>query len=381
MIKADKIFDGNQFLDAGAVLVLNDQNELKEIFYAPLSDNTNVEYHPGIVCPGFVNAHCHLELSHFLGAIPQHSGLPAFAQKIVQLRAGFQKEVIREQIQIWDRHMYQQGIVAVGDICNTDDTFEVKKNSPIFYHSFIELIGLNHDAAESIFARGILLYEQLNALGLKGSPAPHALYSTSLRLIQLIVEFNNQQQSTTSIHLDESIEEHKFLDGAPSGFDHLYKHLGIDLSWYQAPKQYGLSLLSGVINHNKWLTVHNTFSPAESLTVKTANNAIRCFCPNANLYIENQLPDFKHLTSAAKTFCIGTDSLASNHHLDMVSEMNVLKKYSPFSDEEILRASTANGALALGLEQRFGKLIPGKNAGLNQLQLHANEFKFIKKLA
>ena len=381
LIKADKIFDGNQFLDANATLLLNNQNELEEIIYSPLPDNNAVEHYSGILCPGFVNAHCHLELSHFLGAIAQHSGLPAFAKCIVKLRPSFKKQIVQEQMQIWDANMYQHGIVAVGDICNNEDSFSVKQNSQIYYHSFIELIGLNPIHADNIFNKGLQLFDALKALGLKGSLAPHALYSTSLELIKRIADFNHQHALPSSIHLDESIEEHKFLNGEKSGFDELYSSLGIDLSWYLAPKKHGIELLSSALISCKCLLVHNTFADAFWQNQWMPLHVVRCFCPNANLYIENQLPEFKHLSAEAKTFCVGTDSLASNHHLDMVSEMNLLKKYSPFTDEEILRAATANGANALGIEQLFGRLMINKNVGLNQLQIHKQEFKFIKKIS
>ena len=161
LIKADKIFDGNQFLDANATLLLNNQNELEDIIYSPLPDNNAVEHYSGILCPGFVNAHCHLELSHFLGAIAQHSGLPAFAKSIVKLRPSFNKQIVQEQMQIWDANMYQHGIVAVGDICNNDDSFSVKQNSQIYYHSFIELIGLNPMHTDNIFQKGLQLFDIL----------------------------------------------------------------------------------------------------------------------------------------------------------------------------------------------------------------------------
>ncbi|MEI6019666.1 MAG: amidohydrolase family protein [Bacteroidota bacterium] len=379
-IQADKIFDGRKFLDSGATLVLDAQNRLQEIIYNLPSQHPTIEFYSGLLCPGFVNAHCHLELSHFFDAIPQHSGLPAFAKKVVQLRPGFSKELALEQMQIWDHAMCQNGIVAVGDICNDAASFGIKQHSKIYYHSFIEVIGLNPSHAEKIFNSGLQLYHQLINLGLHGSLAPHAPYSVSKQLVQLIADFNASLNGPTSIHNQESEEEEKFMLGEKSGFDDLYQFLNIDLSWRVSPKMNGIKLFDEALKKGKWLLVHNTFTNAKDLATTNHPDVFYCFCPNANLYIENQLPLFNLFKSSGSEFCLGTDSLASNHHLDMIAEMNVLKTFSDFSDEQILKAATANGAKALGVSKEFGTLMPQKNTGLNQIQLHNNTFKFIKKI-
>ncbi len=380
-IQADKIFDGRKFLDSGATLVLDAQNHLQEITYKLPIEQNAVEYYSGILCPGFVNAHCHLELSHFFGAIPQHTGLASFAKQVVQLRPGFSKELAFEQMQIWDHAMHQNGIVAVGDICNDALSFDIKQKSKIHYHSFIELIGLNPNHAEKIFNNGLQLYQQLVGMGLHGSLAPHAPYSVSKQLVELIADFNANLHSPSSIHNQESEEEEKFMQGEKGGFDDLYNFLNIDLSWRTAPKMNGITLFEEALKKGKWLLVHNTFSAANDIVATKHPNIYHCFCPNANLYIENQLPLYDLFKNGGSQFCLGTDSLASNHHLDIVAEMNTIKKYSAFSDEEILKAASLNGAQALGIENEFGSLIKHKNAGLNQLQLHNNEFKLIKKIS
>ena len=41
------------------------------------------------------------------------------------------------------------------------------------------------------------------------------------------------------------------------------------------------------------------------------------FCPKANLYINNTLPDFSIFQSYREKICVGTDSLASNNKLSL----------------------------------------------------------------
>ena len=100
-----------------------------------------LEVFNGIICPGFINTHCHLELSHMLGEIPEKTGLPDFIFKVSKKRKATQ-EKIQSSIIKADADMRANGIVAVGDISNTADTFLVKQKSTIKYHTFIELFDI-----------------------------------------------------------------------------------------------------------------------------------------------------------------------------------------------------------------------------------------------
>ena len=64
--------------------------------------------------------------------------------------------------------MEHDGIVAVGDICNGTSTFELKRNSRIHYHNFIEGFGLR--TTDFSFLRRIAAESE--ALGLSASVTP-----------------------------------------------------------------------------------------------------------------------------------------------------------------------------------------------------------------
>jgi cytosine/adenosine deaminase-related metal-dependent hydrolase len=271
--------------------------------------------------------------------------------------------------------------VAVGDISNGIDSFEQKSDSPIFYHTFIELIGLNPANAESIFDRGLQLLGKLNEYQLKGSLAPHAPYSTSGQLIKKIADFDTDRDFPLSIHNQESEEESKFFMGQTSGFDDLYKFLNLDLSWFKAPGSSSLQSYADQLSEKKSLLIHNTFTSAADLAFVANKQVYWCFCPGANLYIENKLPDFSLFKHLEKTICLGTDSLASNKQLDLVEEANqVLKATDVFSLGDILTAMTSNAAEALGITHAFGGFIKNRNAGLNLLTHRNGQLQFIKKI-
>jgi aminodeoxyfutalosine deaminase len=381
-LRGDKLFNGQTYLAEDRVLVLDDQNVLKEIISENEIEKNKIEVFKGTITPGFINAHCHLELSHLKGKISQHTGLPSFAQQVVGSRNSFTKNEISQFSQQADQHMQNNGIVAVGDISNTSDSFEIKQNSKLYYHTFVELIGLNPINAPLILEKGKVLLESLLHLKLPGSLAPHAPYSTSVELIQLIAKHNQTSNTSLSIHNQESEEESKFFEGTPNGFDVLYKSLGLDLSWYKAPGGSSIAHYAKVLSKEPSILVHNTFTTLQDLKATQDKNVYWCFCPGANVYIENRLPDFSVFTDQKNKICIGTDSLASNSQLNVVAEANLILNHTKeFSIETILQALTYNGAAALNSSDKFGSFILDKNAGLNLVDFNNSEINFIKKIA
>ena len=380
-LKANTLFNGRKTLPGDSVLVIGDNALLKEIVPESSVEKSNIEHLDGILMPGFINAHCHLELSHLKAQVPQHTGLPEFAKHIIIHRNKFSKEQIAEHIKAADTEMWQNGCVAVGDISNGNDSFFTKTQSNIFYHTFVELIGLNPASQSLIFDKGLQIQHELRQHRLRGSLAPHAPYSTSTELIKKIADYNAEQNLPLSIHNQESEEEVRFFRGKKNGFDDLFKFLGIDLSWYKAPNTSSLqSYVKELSDKQPSVLVHNTFTQKEDITAASDKNIYWCFCPGANLYIENRLPDYSLFNETDK-ICFGTDSLASNGQLNVLEEANiVLKSTNTFSLETILQGLTANGAEALGIADNFGSFIVGKNAGLNLVAFKDSQLSFIKKI-
>jgi len=379
-LSADTIFDGQQFLPSGSILVLDGQSRLETILSAGSIEDSRLERLEGTITPGFVNAHCHLELSHLRGKIAKHTGIANFAIELMSKRAGFHPEEVREHMHLADLEMFQNGIVAVGDICNGPESLAVKTQGKLQYHSFVELIGLNPKNANGIFEKGLALYKKYDSEGLSASVVPHAPYSVSSNLVQLISKFDREEHLPICIHNQESQAEDDFYRGLKGPINALYDFLKLDISYFEAPNTSSLKHLESVLNARPRMFVHNTFTSAEEVQLAGDDTTYWCFCPVANLYIENRLPTYTNFKDAA--FCFGTDSLASNEALDLMVEVNtMMQNDSTFSTLEILKGLTSVAASAIGLQEHWGKLMIGKNVGLNQIVLKQNQFTFIKKLS
>jgi aminodeoxyfutalosine deaminase len=378
-IKAVKTFDGEQFLPEEKVLVY-DGDRLKDIVAGSEIDDGNVEKLDGILTPGFVNTHCHLELSHMKGVLPAGTSLPEFGFGVVTRRNSLPAEQMLEHMAEADRQMRENGIVAVGDICNTNHSLPVKERSRITYHSFVELIGLHPDSAKKIFSEGRALAEDYRAAGLRASLAAHAPYSVSVPLVKMILAYNAYIEEPFSMHFRESPEETAFLDGKPGGFRVLYERLGIDLSWYKGPENPEEMLLA-LKSEFPVIMVHNVSITPEEAARLASQRTWFCLCPAANLYIEGKLPDRQVLNGVHDRLCFGTDSLASNDSLDLIKEANLWSGTTIASDSAmILKALTFNGASALNISHTFGKLEPGRRAGLNLVNMRSGKLRLSRRL-
>ena len=118
-ISATQLFSGKDFLNSDSVIVLNTDNSIEDIISSIDIDPTKIEHFEGIICPGFINTHCHLELSHLKNTIPYHTGIIDFGLEIIKNRNTIPEELQLDYMQQADTDMYQAGIVAVGDISNT----------------------------------------------------------------------------------------------------------------------------------------------------------------------------------------------------------------------------------------------------------------------
>jgi len=369
-ISASYIFSANTgFLKNGILSLCEDNRVLKLTDTGgKLTEEANLEHYNGILCPGFVNAHCHLELSHMLGKIPRNQELQGFIESVIPGRKADAEE-IQKAISKADKQMREEGIVAVGDICNNPDSFAVKSSSRIHYHSFIEVLGTSEVSAERAFRNGQNLVQLARQkFSLNASITPHSAYGLSESLFTLIREEKSSSDTMFSIHNQESGAENDLVSTASGKlFDTLSK-LGFDLSSKTPQHKNSLPWLMEQLPRDiRLLLVHNLYTSEMDIRNSEAENAdiYWVMCPKSNFYIGGRVPDDILLKRFPNRICVGTDSLASNDKLSMLEELYVLQNAHPeIPLKELLTWSSLNGAKALGVDKWFGSFEPGKKSGV-----------------
>ena len=378
-ITADKIYTITSSQKENTVVVIDENGIILDLVDEKTIDSSKIERFEGFISPGFVSTHCHLELSYMKNKIAAGSGLHNFIKEVENLKKPGDEEVL-QAIKDADAEMQKNGIVAVGDICNTSNTFQYKTKSKLYYHNFLEIYAFDETRAEAAFERGLKLQGELTA-GQKSSITPHAPYSASEKLLGLMSDYALKNNSILTIHNQETEEEDLFFKEKKGNILERLKHFGIPTdNWKATGKSSLQSTLPHLPKENKLLLVHNTFTKQEDISFANAynKNLFWCFCPNANLYIENKLPDINLFMRNHCNITLGTDSYASNWSLSILDEIKAIRKHFPqIEPEEILKWSTLNGAKFLGIENAFGSIEKNKKSGLN---LISRDFESITKL-
>ncbi|MCO6499367.1 MAG: amidohydrolase family protein [Vicingus serpentipes] len=366
-ISANFIFSGNTPPIQNGVIIINNNGVIIDLIDPKKIDINwkEVEKYEGIICPGFVNTHCHLELSYLKNQLSKRTQLPHFVKEIVSIRDNYSSEERLRGIQLAEQEMLKNGIVAVGDIANGSSTFLTKKMSKIKYHTFIEVFGLDPTKAKEIINKA----HKLKKTFLQSNPAsitPHAPYSISKELFQLVHE---EHEVLATIHNQETKSENELFQSHSGDLFNQLSNFGDHIKgWEPTGKNSLPSYLPQFSASQKVLLVHNTYTSAEDIVFakQHSKNIYWCFCPNANLYIENTLPDFNLFINEKCT--IGTDSLASNWSLSILDELKTISKnYPTIPLEKLIQWATINGAKFLDFNE-LGTIEKGKSPGLNLIK-------------
>jgi cytosine/adenosine deaminase-related metal-dependent hydrolase len=385
--KADKLFDGYRFLEDDKVLVTDEEGAIEDIISVGDAGD-DVQSFDGILSPGLINCHCHLELSHLKNVIPPHTGLIEFLCSVVTKR-DFAPEIIQQEIFKAEKEMYDNGIVAVGDIGNTADTAEVKSKSRIHWQNFVEVLSFTDEKAEENFNHYKKIAESLesslrsSAISHRTTFVPHAPYSISPKTFQLINEATKNQ--IISIHNQEHPAEDELYKTGGGDYLKLFKIFGIDKSPFPITGKSSIRSVLPYFNNGQTIfLVHNTCMSEEDIIWANDNAAVNslklvyCLCINANLYIENKVPPVDLLMKHNCHIVLGTDSYSSNWQLSIAKEMEAIQKHFPHIPvETILQWATGNGAKALAWGDDLGNLHEGKKPGVVVLNPISGESKRI----
>jgi len=338
--------------------VIDPKGEPKEL--------ANTEFYNGVIVPGFINTHCHTELSHFKGKISPDTGLSGFVEQVRDRRIESTEEPEKFIESALDE-MWRQGIVAVADICNTSDSFYPKQNSSIRFVNLIEVLGLDGEKAEAIIDRGRFLKTFPNFKPIDSAfLTPHSTYTLSQHLWEKLSD-ELLSSEVISIHLAESKSEIDLTLHRKGTLANTFQSWGFNVD--SVPAGTAFDIVNRFIPRSKRvLFVHNTFlSKEEAVRLREGfSNPYFVLCPASNLFIENSLPDVSMLYELGLNITFGTDSLASAPNLSILHQLKIVTDnfpLIPFSD--LLAWATINGAKALGMDREFGSIEIGKTPGLN----------------
>ena len=324
-----------------------------------------VDLGSSILCPGFVNAHTHLELSNLEGAVSGERGFVPWIEDQLRVRAERGADDAMAPIRKAIASMESGGTVAVADVSNSLVTIGPLVESGLSAVVLQEILGIDPSQAESVFGqtrsqREIACAALAAGTRIRLDVAAHAPHSLSRRLFELLIE----DGGIRSIHVAESRSEDEFLQhGHGEWREFLSRRVG-EVP-FEAPGLSPVRYLDqlGAL-HRGLLAVHCVRVDADDAKLLAERKAVAVLCPRSNAFLGNGVPPLALLLGSGVGIAFGTDSLASCPSLDVLEDARLLaRKFPRVPKAALLHALTRGGAFALGFAD-LGEIRPGALARL-----------------
>jgi cytosine/adenosine deaminase-related metal-dependent hydrolase len=361
-------------VDGGAILIRNGLiaatgtlAELKKSYSAAV-----VEHHDCAILPGFVNAHTHLELTHFPSwRLRTHVDYNPrrFSDWIIQLikvTRNLQPEDFRASLVEGACKCVEAGTTAVGDIVSRYALSSSYSAPPLNVRLFFEALGYDPAHYHERLEQALKTIDAISGGNMTAGLSPHTSYTTSETNLQSIRDAAISRGLPLSIHISESQAESDFIfDTSGPLADEFYPFV----SWeqYLMPPRHCSS--TALLDRHGLLTpatlavhcVHVNLADAQILKQRGVNV---CLCPRSNDRLDVGRAPLALFNKLGIPLALGTDSLASNDSLSLWDEMRfALDLFSEeLSPADTLRMATSGGAAALGLSTSLGSLEVGKRA-------------------
>jgi len=373
LLSADAIFlgdgpivpDGAVIVDARGVVLDAGPREAMRAAHAGASASA----YRGLLLPGLVNAHTHLELSALRGRTASGRGFVPWVDGMLAARLEVDEVEEADGIARGVAELLASGTVAVGEVTNTLAAVPALRRAKLAGCIFHEVFGL--DGAQAV-ARVRGLARDAEALGLlddrtlRWAPSPHTLHTTHPDAVVLMADLARARGARFTVHLAEHPGERWALQAGT----------GPMVEWLErrtrTPREAFRWHSAGPIDVAKTLgllapdvlAVHLTDATAHELATAAESRAQVVLCPRSNLFIETRLPPLLAMLRAGLTPALGTDSLASCPTLDVLADAKALhERFPDVAPEMFLAMATRHGAEALGFTS-LGSFARGKTPGV-----------------
>ena len=330
-----------------------------------------------VLMPGLVNLHTHLELPPLLNAV-RAPAFPDWVLNLVRAKKDLTADDYASAAAQNIKALIRSGTTTVGEICTHGLSPGLLKRSGLRAVIYHEIISMGPSSPSYLWTKAItprrdLLHISRPLSGLvQAGISPHAPYTVSKAVLIRTGEISRKKHLRLAMHVAESREEIRLLQGKKSGFEKLYRAAGWDPAWAPSADSsiqylHGLGLLSG-----NFLAVHAVHATDSDIPLLRKTRASVAHCPRSNRETRAGKMSLRKFLDAGIIVGLGTDSLASSPSLNMWDEMRYAyraHRRDGVSALTVFTLATAGGAAALGMGKETGSLGPGRRADVIAVRL------------
>lgn len=312
---------------------------------------------PGVLLPGLVDCHAHLECAALAGKVPPAGGLAGWVGALVRTRAPMSHEELEQAALRAAHEMRALGTVAVADVCTLLSTAPILRKAALLGLSLLEVVGADDaSATQALEDAQARLQAAPGDESVQVRAIPHSTHGTTPAAIEAL----RGESGVRSIHVAEHDDEDAWLERGEGPFAPFLLSRGATFPGMRAIEH--LERLGAI--GAETLLVHLVTASPDELARAASLGATAVLCPRSNLHIGGRLPDLRAVRQAGLPWVLGTDSLASTPDHDLLGEVAVLAEdFADVPADEILTAATVGGARALGLRHHPHVRIPWSRLG------------------
>lgn len=328
-----------------------------------------------IITPGLVNAHTHLDLTAMRGFLED---LPFFewVRILTQARAAvFDPRDELDSAMAGIAEGLRAGITTYGDTTDSDAGFDAMRAMGVRGIAYREVFGPDPAVAVASLDG---LREKVNAMRARGAAdtivrvgvSPHAPYSVSDALFAAVASYAAAERLPVAVHIAESADEHALVTAGRGPFADFLLGRGIHVQ-VRGTGEIALLRAAGLMRAGTLLIHCVRATTADARSIANTGCGV-AHCPASNAKLGHGIAPLAGLLAAGARVGLGSDSMASNNQMDMLTEgrLAVLQQRAlagrgdVLSARAALRLATLGGAEALRLDAEVGSLEVGKQADL-----------------
>jgi cytosine/adenosine deaminase-related metal-dependent hydrolase len=335
----------------------------------------------GVLMPGLVNAHAHLQYTDFEELNSLGEPFPVWIGKLAQKRDTFTSAMWQESARRGLHLMMSSGTTAVADIVTDAEVLAPTGRSAIGGISYLESVFEDAQSWSDTGRAKLLAALDSAPAGRTVGVSPHTPFTLATAVFADCVAIARDRGVRIHTHVAESPAESQYVASGTGPFAAWMAQFGKAMELVRSGGC-GLSPVGyldkiGVLGPDVH-AAHCVHCAPEDREVLRARGVYAALCVRSNRILEAGEPPVADYLAEDSPFAIGTDSLASSPSLDLLEEAAALRAIACDQgydgvdlDARIIGAATAGGAAAMGLSSEIGSLAVGKRADLAVFALPA----------
>ena len=337
----------------------------------------------GVLMPGLVNAHTHLQYTSYGDMAGTGMPFTEWITELIRRRESTTDDDWAQSAANGARMLLQTGTTSAADDVTDSSALAPVGATGLGGISYLEEFG--YDAANWNSSGRAHLVERLDSAppSREIGTMAHALYTLDPEPFADILALGRQRGMRSQFHLDEPAAEGAFVSSGIGACADSARAAGWDLRLLReggarvSPTRF-LADLGCLSTHTH--AAHGVHCNADDRALLRVNGTVVALCPRSNRILQAGTPPIADYLREGSPIALGTDSLASSPSLDLLDEVRAAfdvardQGYAaPDLGARLLYAATYGGARAMGRHVRgsdaqgrapYGALYPGAQADI-----------------